>query len=225
MAGPLGRDTSVAFEHDRVLTRTSHEIDLSTRANDQEWDRDATRVDSLRDASGCGEFGIDVGSASRNPSTRLVLPLGDEEDVTSIARALLPRIEHAPRPRVLVGASLGAMVAIEVARLIDVDALVLIAAGFGVHVSESALEWVDVQSPGADGQDGSIGNWGSEQRGTRLHQTAGLRVARRPARCSCITCASSRPTVPNPWTVRRPASCCGDRSTGACPWRTTSSWR
>jgi pimeloyl-ACP methyl ester carboxylesterase len=78
----------------------------------------------------------------------LVLPLGDEADVASVANALIPQIEALPRPRVIVGASLGAMVAIEVARLIEVDALVLIAAGFGVHVSDAALQWVEDNPPG-----------------------------------------------------------------------------
>lgn len=78
----------------------------------------------------------------------LVLPLGDEPDVASMATALLARVEDLAQPRVLVGASLGAMVAIEVARRTRVDAMVLMAAGFGVHVSESALQWVQSNPPG-----------------------------------------------------------------------------
>jgi pimeloyl-ACP methyl ester carboxylesterase len=77
----------------------------------------------------------------------LLLPLGDEPDVPGMAAALVPAIEAMPRPRVLVGASLGAMVALEVARTVAVDALVLIAAGFGVTVGDSVLEWVESDPP------------------------------------------------------------------------------
>jgi pimeloyl-ACP methyl ester carboxylesterase len=52
-----------------------------------------------------------------------------------------------PRPRVVVGASLGAMVALEVARTTEVDALVLVAAGFGIAVGDSVLEWVASDPP------------------------------------------------------------------------------
>jgi len=72
-----------------------------------------------------------------------VLPLGDEGDVSLMAQTLLPFVADMRRPRVLVGGSLGAMVALEVARSIEVDALVLIAAGFGVFVSESSIRWVE----------------------------------------------------------------------------------
>ncbi len=96
---------------------------------------------------GAGSAGLTWEVAAQRLNA-LVLPLGDEADVPAIALALLPQIERLERPRVIVGASLGAMVAIEVARRIDVDAMVLIAAGFGVHVSDSALEWVESNPPG-----------------------------------------------------------------------------
>lgn len=50
-----------------------------------------------------------------------VLPLPDERDVAAMAAALAPSIEALPRPRVLVGSSLGALVALELARLITRD--------------------------------------------------------------------------------------------------------
>jgi pimeloyl-ACP methyl ester carboxylesterase len=78
----------------------------------------------------------------------LLLPIGEEPDVPAMAAALAPAIAALPRPRVLVGASLGAMVALEIARAVPVDGLVLIAAGFGVAVGDSVLEWVEADPPG-----------------------------------------------------------------------------
>jgi pimeloyl-ACP methyl ester carboxylesterase len=86
-----------------------------------------------------------------------VLPVPDEPDVMAMAAALEPAIAAIPRPRVLVGASLGAMVALEVARRIDVDALVLIAAGFGIAVADSNLEWIAANPPGLLEKMASIG--------------------------------------------------------------------
>jgi pimeloyl-ACP methyl ester carboxylesterase len=77
----------------------------------------------------------------------VVLPVPDEPGVIAMAAALEPVIADVPRPRVIVGTSLGAMVAIEVARRIDVDGLVLIAAGFGIAVADSVLEWVAANPP------------------------------------------------------------------------------
>jgi len=71
-----------------------------------------------------------------------LLPVPDEDDVSTMAAALRPSIESVERPRILVGASLGAMVALEVARQTDVDGLVLLAAGFGIDVSDTLLQWV-----------------------------------------------------------------------------------
>ena len=77
----------------------------------------------------------------------LVIPLPDEPDVPAMARSAQGRIEALPQPRVLVGASAGAMVALEVARSIPVQALVLLSAGWGIEVSESALDWVRRNPP------------------------------------------------------------------------------
>jgi len=76
-----------------------------------------------------------------------VLPVPDEPDVRAMAAVLQPRVDELPRPRVLVGASLGAMVALELSRDVPVDALVLIAAGFGIEVGESVLGWVAAAPP------------------------------------------------------------------------------
>ena len=71
----------------------------------------------------------------------------NEPDVAAMAAALGPHVRGLPRPLVLVGASLGAMAALELARTLPVDALVLIAAGFGIAVSDSLLKWVDGNPP------------------------------------------------------------------------------
>ncbi len=77
----------------------------------------------------------------------LVLPIGDQDGVRSMAEAVLAEVAASRRPRVLVGAALGAMVAIELARRTNVDALVLIAAGWGITVAEPVLEWVQANPP------------------------------------------------------------------------------
>jgi pimeloyl-ACP methyl ester carboxylesterase len=76
-----------------------------------------------------------------------LLEVPDESDVPAMATALAPQVRDLSSPLVLVGASLGAMVALELARTIHVDALVLIAAGFGIEVSESLLEWIAANPP------------------------------------------------------------------------------
>lgn len=76
-----------------------------------------------------------------------LLPVPDEPDVATMASILAADVERLPQPRVLVGASLGAMVALELARRVHVSALVLIAAGFGIEVSDSLLSWVAADPP------------------------------------------------------------------------------
>jgi pimeloyl-ACP methyl ester carboxylesterase len=76
-----------------------------------------------------------------------VLPVPDEPDVAAMAAAVEAAIAALPRPRVVIGASLGAMVALEVTRRVELDALVLVAAGFGITVGESVLGWVASDPP------------------------------------------------------------------------------
>lgn len=76
-----------------------------------------------------------------------VLPVPDEPDVAAMAAAVEAAIAALPRPRVVIGASLGAMVALEVTRSVELDALVLVAAGFGITVGESVLGWVASDPP------------------------------------------------------------------------------
>ena len=76
-----------------------------------------------------------------------IVPVPDAPDVAAMAVAVETEITAIARPRVLIGTSLGAMVALEVARQVEVDALVLVAAGFGITVAESVLEWVAANPP------------------------------------------------------------------------------
>jgi pimeloyl-ACP methyl ester carboxylesterase len=76
-----------------------------------------------------------------------IIPVPDGPSVPAMAAEVESAIEGVPRPRVLIGTSLGGMVALEVARRVSVDALVLLAAGFGITVSDSALEWVAGDAP------------------------------------------------------------------------------
>ncbi len=72
-----------------------------------------------------------------------VLPLPELDDVAAMASELVPAVAALPpRPLTLVGASLGAMVALEIAQQVPVDALVLAAAGFGIDVGQDFLDWI-----------------------------------------------------------------------------------
>lgn len=76
-----------------------------------------------------------------------LFPLPDEATVEEMATALAPAMAAVPPPMVLTGASLGAMVALELARSVPVRALVLVAAGFGIVTSRSLLDWVAANPP------------------------------------------------------------------------------
>jgi pimeloyl-ACP methyl ester carboxylesterase len=77
----------------------------------------------------------------------VVMPIPDEPDVTAMAARVGEVIAELPPPRVLIAASAGALVALEVARTIPVDALVFTAAGFGLEVSERLLDWLAANPP------------------------------------------------------------------------------
>jgi pimeloyl-ACP methyl ester carboxylesterase len=95
---------------------------------------------------GAGSSGL-VWSEALDALDGTLLPVPDERDVPAMAAALRPELEALPEPRVLVGASRGAVVALELAREEHVDALVLIAAGFGLEVSDALLDWVASAPP------------------------------------------------------------------------------
>jgi pimeloyl-ACP methyl ester carboxylesterase len=87
-------------------------------------------------------------------ATRLgatVLPLPDAPAVPAMADALRPAVvtiaESGDAPLVLVGSSLGAMVALELARTLQVHALVLVAAGFGIPVAQAVLDRIAAGGP------------------------------------------------------------------------------
>lgn len=77
-----------------------------------------------------------------------VLRAPDQPEISMMAAELRASISEMPRPRVLIGASMGAMVALELARDIDVDALVLVAAGWGIEVSDRLIDWMRGNPPG-----------------------------------------------------------------------------
>ncbi|HEY2936332.1 MAG TPA: alpha/beta hydrolase [Gaiellaceae bacterium] len=77
-----------------------------------------------------------------------VLPIPDEPSPPAMAAALESAVAALPRPRVLVAASMGAIVALELARTVEVDALVLAAAGYGIDVSDRLLDWMIADPPG-----------------------------------------------------------------------------
>ena len=95
---------------------------------------------------GAGSSGL-VWPATMERLGGTLLPVPDEPSVPEMAAALRAQVQQLPEPRVLIGASLGAMVALELARDINLDALVLIAAGFGITVSDSLLDWVAANPP------------------------------------------------------------------------------
>jgi pimeloyl-ACP methyl ester carboxylesterase len=95
---------------------------------------------------GAGSAGLSWAQAASELHAA-VLPVPDEPDVAAMALTVGATVTTLPRPRVLIGASLGAMVALEVARGLEVDALVLIAAGFGIAVEDAVIEWVASNPP------------------------------------------------------------------------------
>jgi pimeloyl-ACP methyl ester carboxylesterase len=96
--------------------------------------------------SGAGSAGMTWAPVAHELGA-LVMPMPDAEHVAAMAAAVAPRVAALPEPRVLVGASAGGMVALEVARQVPVQALVMVAAGFGITVSESAVEWIARNPP------------------------------------------------------------------------------
>lgn len=96
---------------------------------------------------GSGSAGLVWERAAAELSDAIVLPLPDEPSVPAMAASLQSRVQALPRPRVLVGSSLGALVALELARNVPVDALVLIAAGLGIDVHPGLLARIAANPP------------------------------------------------------------------------------
>ena len=132
----------------------------------------------------------------------VVLPAPDAADVATMARTLAPEVAALPRPRVLVGSSLGAQIALEIARDVELDALVLIAAGFGIDVDDVVLDRIADNPPDllrrlacqvvADATDESV-----------VDARAGDFAVVRAPRCCCARCARWPPTGPSRSPTRR----------------------
>lgn len=97
---------------------------------------------------GSGSAGSVWQPAAEQLGRATVMPLPDAPNVAAMVRVLEPEVSRLSAPRVLVGSSLGALVALELARTIQVDALVLIAAGFGIKVSQPVLDVIAADRPG-----------------------------------------------------------------------------
>ncbi len=96
---------------------------------------------------GSGSAGLVWEPAVAELPRAIVLPLPDAPSVPAMTAALCEPVQALPRPRIMVGSSLGALVALELARSVEVDALVLIAAGFGIDVHPSVLRTIAANPP------------------------------------------------------------------------------
>jgi pimeloyl-ACP methyl ester carboxylesterase len=81
------------------------------------------------------------------PLGATVVPMPVAPDAAGMADALVDQFAALLAPRVLIGASAGGMVALELARRVHVEALILVAAGFGIDVSERAFAWLMENPP------------------------------------------------------------------------------
>jgi pimeloyl-ACP methyl ester carboxylesterase len=96
---------------------------------------------------GSGSAGLVWERAAAELGDAIVLPLPDADDVAAIVAALEPDVRRASPNPVLVGSSLGALVALELARTVPARALVLIAAGFGIDVHPTVLARIAADPP------------------------------------------------------------------------------
>ena len=90
---------------------------------------------------GAGSAGL-TWSAVVDALDATMLPVPNADDVESMAQVLVGDVSDAGGPHVLIGASLGAMVALEIAKFVRPTVLVLLATGFGIEVSAKVIEWV-----------------------------------------------------------------------------------
>jgi pimeloyl-ACP methyl ester carboxylesterase len=114
---------------------------------------------------GSGSTGLVWERAAAELPDAIVLPLPDQPSVPAMAALLRPLVQALPRRRVVIGSSLGALVALELARSVPVDALVLVAAGFGIDVHPSVLARIAANPPDlfADMARGVVAAPGNEQ--------------------------------------------------------------
>jgi len=97
--------------------------------------------------SGSGSAGLVWHQVIAALDGAVIAPLPDLSDVRAMAAALEPRLRGLPDRRVLVGTSLGALVALELARRFPIDALVLISAGFGISVHPTVVARIAADAP------------------------------------------------------------------------------
>jgi pimeloyl-ACP methyl ester carboxylesterase len=96
--------------------------------------------------AGAGSAGMTWQAVARELDA-VVMPIPDEPHVTAMAASVGEVVAELPAPRILIAASAGALVALEVARSLPVQALVFTAAGFGLEVSERLLDWLAASPP------------------------------------------------------------------------------
>jgi pimeloyl-ACP methyl ester carboxylesterase len=77
-----------------------------------------------------------------------VMMAPDEANVSAMAAALRDGIERLPSPRVVIGSSLGALIALELTHDVAIDGLILVAAGFGIAISPNVLDTIAANAPG-----------------------------------------------------------------------------
>ncbi|TYB48231.1 alpha/beta fold hydrolase [Actinomadura chibensis] len=81
-----------------------------------------------------------------------VIPIPDHDTVQAMASAIACEMEDRGGPRILVGASLGAMVALELYGRVRIDGWVLIAAGTGIRVDGSLFRMLEATPESAAGK-------------------------------------------------------------------------
>lgn len=91
---------------------------------------------------GAGSAGIAFDAVRALVPGRLI-PLPDAPTVAAMADILTPELADASAPRVVVAASLGAMVTLELNGRVRMDAWVLMAAGLGIRVHQSLFDLLD----------------------------------------------------------------------------------
>ncbi|TQC50796.1 alpha/beta hydrolase [Rhodococcus sp. WS4] len=156
--------------------------------------RDRTATEDQRTASWAFFPGAGGGSTLWQPIAErfggTVSALPALESVTEIADALETSILLMPVPRILVGNSLGALVALEIAQRVPVAGLMMLAAGWDFPVSDELIQRVDTGgrpvfaesarrcvSPGAPSEqcDAVIADFETREEGTMARHLRAIR--------------------------------------------------
>jgi pimeloyl-ACP methyl ester carboxylesterase len=86
-----------------------------------------------------------------------IAPIPSADSVADIAEIIAATLPECDGPRYVVGASSGAMVALELARTVRVDGCLFTASGFGIEVSDRLLRWLADDPPGIHTKIAKIG--------------------------------------------------------------------